>query len=970
MDPYIREYKNEPIIAKIIPDIDHFLPPIQTPLNILHLNIRSAMKNMDEFVLFLNKLALDIQIIVLTETYFVYDLNLLQIEGYTILYNEGSLNKNDGVLVYIRNEISFSHEIKKLGNINILEVSTQFGSKKAILTAVYRPPSTCPKKFNIDLQQYIQTVERSDMHVITGDINIDLMSNSDFSEEYKNILNTYGYESHINDYTRPESKTCIDHFYVKENVSIPIQSYVFQHIITDHYPIALTVDLDATSTRQPNSDSRNKKYIDYAALKTNLREERWEKFYSVHNIDEMADEFVDRISAYIEKTTKNIRLKKQKNIKKKWITSALLTSINRKQHLYKNLQKDPNNSLLKTEYHVYKGKLAKLIKVAKKNYARKLIKDNVNQSKALWDSVNNICNRSKPETRIEKIVSADGTMVESGKRICDSFNAYYSNLGQTYAEKISVPENYREHEKTVRSSLFLTPANIEEVHETIVKLRQGTAPGYDGIRAETLKNISDEIKAPLTHLINCCFDEGYFPKSLKTGIIKPLFKKGSRLEMKNYRPISLISNIAKVMEKILKKRIIKFCTKHKIISQFQYGFVEEKSTEDAIRHLTSCIYNSLDKKKQSLCIFIDLSKAFDTVSHEKLLNKLEKYGFRGKIYNMMRSYLMDREQKVSVNGELSEAMYVNYGVPQGTVLGPLLFTLYINSLLSVRVRGRVLCFADDVALFCESDSWNTLKAEAEKDFSNLDMWFRYNKLTINLEKTRYLPFASYSSGLPHIGPLMVTPNLHIPEADSIKYLGITIDRHLKWDMHIKSIVNKLRGILYKIKYLKDYLDLKHLKLLYFALVQPQLSYGIIGWGGVNDNHLENLNVMQRWILRIIYGKPLMFSNDSLYRESGMLDIRQLFCLSMLINMKKSKITSDPVDHCYNTRNRSSSLNIPRCEKNIGQRCCNYLAPKVFNQLPSYIKKLNSLSLFRKMSRKWIVSIGRSGLIALISQRLF
>lgn len=202
MDPFIREYKNEPILAKVISDVADFASDKSTPFSIIHFNIRSITKNMDEMIVFLNRFSSDFQIIVLSETFLVYDLDVLKIDGYTTLYNKGTINKNDGVIVYIKYNISYTYIIKNIGDIKTLEIITKLKNTDIMITAIYRSPSTCPKKFNVDLLNYIQTIGKSDLHIIMGDINIDLLTDSDFVEEYKNTLNSFGYESYINRYTR------------------------------------------------------------------------------------------------------------------------------------------------------------------------------------------------------------------------------------------------------------------------------------------------------------------------------------------------------------------------------------------------------------------------------------------------------------------------------------------------------------------------------------------------------------------------------------------------------------------------------------------------------------------------------------------------------------------------------------------------------------------------------------------------
>lgn len=310
---------------------------------------------------------------------------------------------------------------------------------------------------------------------------------------------------------------------------------------------------------------------------------------------------------------------------------------------------------------------------------------------------------------------------------------------------------------------------------------------------------------------------------------------------------------------------------------------------------------------------MDLAKAFDTVCHERLLNKLWNYGFRGVSLDLLRSYLTNRQQIVDVGGDRSSSRVVTYGVPQGTVMGPLLFLVYINSLSKCTKEGSIVSFADDTAIHYKADTWYDLKHKVENDFTHIQNWFQVNKLTLNLDKTKFLPFSSYSSE--PIGHLEISPEVKIPEAKFIKYLGIMIDVNLKWDQHIEHVVKKLRGLLSKFRYMKKYLNSStHLIMLFNALVQSQINYGILGWGGVYDVHLRKLNIMQKWIVRIIHGKKITYPSEPLYQKSKILDTRQLYTLKIIISIFKRNIILRGKEHTYTTRNKDKTYQTLRSKK--------------------------------------------------------
>lgn len=711
-----------------------------------------------------------------------------------------------------------------------------------------------------------------------------------------------------------------------------------------------------------------KQYINYVKLKRELQKENWEELYNSYNIDAMTDIFLEKLKINVTNNTKQINIKNKDKKKSEWITSGIINSVNKKHEMYKKVKKYPNNKILEIEYKTYKNKLTQIIKKSKKRYFNSLINKNKNSSQNVWDTVNKIRKKVNVKNEIIEIKSESG-MISNKLEIANTFNLHYSTLGEKYANKILLPTDYHENSEVLENSMYLFPTNPSEIINIIKQLKVKKAPGHDDIRAETLKQISGEIAKPLSFIFNQCIKTGYFPKALKVGIIKPLYKSGDRTELVNYRPISLISNVAKIFEKILKHRIMSYMKKFNIISDRQFGFMQGRSTEDAISYLTSYIYEALDRTQPCLGIYIDLAKAFDTVCHKKLLNKLKNCGIRGNVLNLLKSYLTDRVQYVKIDNYISSANSVKYGVPQGTVLGPILFTLYINNLLSLKVEGTIISFADDTVILYKSDTWQNLKNKAENDFKNIKKWFDYNLLTINYNKTNYLPFTSYSNHLPNLGPLKIEETIEIPEVTSVKYLGIIIDRHMRWNLHVNSLTKKLRGLLSTFKYLKSYLDVADLKIIYYALVQSLISYGIIGWGGVNESHLKQLNNVQKWIIRIIFSKSITYPSDLLYEECQLFDAKQLFYLKISLKTFKNKTNIKQIEHTYDTRTKQNSCLKPRSIKTIGQKSYTYLESRVYNSLPLNLRNIDKYTTFKNTLKLFILNTSRSDIHSIINQNI-
>nr|CAI5832635.1 unnamed protein product [Callosobruchus analis] len=809
------------------------------------------------------------------------------------------------------------------------------------------------EKFDLQLEDFLHKSKyaANQTSIIIGDINIDILADYDYAHDYLNILYSNGFRSFVNQYTRQfkNQNSCIDHIFIKSSVNAyAFKPIIYRHNVTDHYPIILQTNFD--SKREENHPAKFKTYINYAKLYKHFSREVWNDFFKLDHPNDIAQNLIEKIGNSITKNTIKVKTTKKHRKRKDWVTTAVLNSVNKKNEMYRLLSKDWNNEQLHNDYKKYKNRLTTVIHEAKKNYFKTEINKNRDSPRKLWNCIKNLCNENKDKNTINHIMTASGTIENDKNSISNMFVDYYSNVGSKLASKFSRNNNYKFFSPRSLKSFFIEDTDPKEVEFIISNLKTHKSPGTDGITTEVLKTIVTIVSTPITYLVNKIFQSGIYPSTFKIGVIKPIYRSGKKTEMTNYRPITLISSLAKVFEKVLKSRIESFLEKNKILSENQFGFKKGVSTQDAILYLTNHIYESLDKKIPTVSVFIDLAKAFDTVSHRILLNKLEHIGFRGVSFRLIESYLNNRTNYVEIDNILSECKIFEYGVPQGTVLGPLLFNIYINDLLNIATKSMIQCFADDTVITYQASSWIEIQEIIRYDITIIKNWFDSNLLTINFDKSyySYLPFSSYINTLPNFGPIEIDKR-QIFEADSVKYLGIIIDKHLKWDLQIKFLSRKVRQLLPKFKFLREYLNTRCLETLYYSLVPSQLNYGILGWGGVHQTHLKSISSLQKCILKVIYYKEPTYPSNNLFKESQKFDIRQLFSYNILTFVHKHKNYINFNSHEHNTRTKNRTLR-PPIFKSIGQKSLIYLCCCVYDLLPASLKSIKSYIVYKKSKK--------------------
>ena len=421
-------------------------------------------------------------------------------------------------------------------------------------------------------------------------------------------------------------------------------------------------------------------------------------------------------------------------------------------------------------------------------------------------------------------------------------------------------------------SMVFTHIEEREV-ATLINSLNNSSPGFDGIPSILVKRTINLYLKTITLIINQTFYDGVFPKELKIAKVIPIYKSGSTMELNNYRPISVLNIYSKVFERIMYDRLTQFLDKYNILYQNQFGFRQGHSTHHALISLVDKITKFLDSGDIVIGVFLDLKKAFDTVDHNILLKKLYQYGIRGNLNKWFKNYLTNRSQYVLFNGITSDIKNVNCGVPQGSILGPLLFILYINDFSNVSDILYYVLFADDTNVFINGKDIHKLINTMQLELLKLYKWQLCNKLTLNISKTHFMVFHRAKHKNYEVN--IEINEMVIEQVKQTKFLGVIFDDTLDWSNHISYINSKIAKGVGIICRAKKYFTTKALIQLYNAFILPYLIYCVEVWGNALSIHLKPLLKLQNKILRIITYTVNHVNKDELYYNTGILPLKIL-----------------------------------------------------------------------------------------------
>lgn len=840
-------------------------------VNLIYMNINSIRNKLDELEYLIgsynNKI---IHFIALAETRIKEEENYkFNIVNYNVHYS----NRNDGhggVGLFVHESYQACVlESECVDNINflcvdILELSMKIG-------VVYKQPQVSKLQF---IEYMEKKLEKFDGMILIGDTNINLLKHDNTTLAYQNACESNSYtilnsisERYSTRVSKNElgrsTKTIIDHI-MTDLIRYKYTISLLNTHMSDHKMIIVSIfDSELRSIMH-----HKKKEVVVCKTFDRERMARICEEFSIENTPNI-NEFIIKMEQIRNECMKTVERTKTRNPHKPWINEELIALINERNRYYRLRKKSKFNPYVSQKYMEFCHKVNALRTKLRSDYNSRLLNNNINKPKFLWQKFNEIIHNKETarnsvraiceNTYLNGLIGMNKDIVKTDKReIGCILNTYYNRIGKMLYDKININQTNYEYSLPPHNvhTIYLAPTNAYEVSCKILSMKNSNNV-YDIVSPTTMKdNIG--IMAPLiTEYINHILNTGESHEALKITRIVPIFKSGNPLDTVNYRPINILPALSKVIEMVIYDRMEKFCTKYNLINDNQYGFQKHSGTLSATATLINFLQNGIDDGINTIggCIFIDLKSAFDTIPHTLLLNKLDRYGFRGVTNALLKNYIKDREYYVDIGGTHSEAL-VNtnpFSVAQGSNLGPLLFLLYINDIFSVKLHGKLILFADDACIAYVDSNIDNLKQKMQNDIDNIAKWLIENKLTINAKKTKSMIISQRKSIASNNLNLKIGNIDIVEQVQSYRYLGLTLQSNLSWNEHVSSISKKISGLCGVIRRLGNRVNSRTLLSIYYACVHSHLSYLSEIWGpSLNSREYRSLQILQNKVIRKIF----------------------------------------------------------------------------------------------------------------------
>ena len=780
--------------------------------------------------------------------------------GYNVMRLDPKTHKDTGLLLYFSHSVNLkraSHLEQHNTESIWIEVCLK-RSKPILVGFTYRNPSERTDWFDrFTLMMDAVCLEAKEI-ILLGDFNINLLKPH---IKWNHLYENFNLHQLIDNPTRitTNSETLIDHIYVttKQNIA-EVCSPVCG--CSDHLPVCIT--WFKKGVKIPKAAHKEIRYrcfthFDKDAFLLDLVHSQLSQVYQYTDPDEALEFWYKTFSSVYNKhapfMTKRVRYTR----KPPWLSKEIEEAMHQRDRLLKARKHE--------EFKKQRNKVTSLIRASKKTYFQNLVASK-NDSRSIWKAINTLTNKdaSKPQVTVKELPP-------------DKLNSHFANVSDTIITNdqsklndLSFLKRFCES-KISNSTLTIPPIAIYEVYNALLQLKQTGTRGLDDLDGKIIKMSAHVITETVTYIYNLCIDKNYFPKAFKQAKVIPIYKSGDNKDPSNYRPISILSLLSKPLEKHINKHLLSYLKTNELIHPNQSGFREHHSCHTALTTLVDIFYKNINKNEFTGVLFVDFAKAFDVIDHDLLLRKLTLYGLSNDTLHLISSFLSNREQLVCINTIKSDFLPVKYGIPQGSVLGPLLFSLYIND-LPLFIKALCELFADDTTIHSSHSNLNNLLLSLQESINNLLQWTELNHMSLNSYKTKYMTITTrqkrqnISSRMPlYIG------NEKIVEVATHKVLGVTIDNNLSWTNHVNELTKRVSQKLYQLAKIKHFLNAHARKLFFHAHIQPIIDYASTLWDSASANTLKPLVSIHKRALKL----TLLKSTSLTAHDYKLLDVLPL-----------------------------------------------------------------------------------------------
>lgn len=926
--------------------------PNMEHVSFCHANVRSLCSTFELFSDFLLTERYDI--IGLSETWLKEELSddALAIPGYNLSRND-RWGRGGGVAFYVRDCYSFKNISVQPAQsaLEQLWISVRIRGKSLCLGTLYRPDGNLISCIDDLENSLISLIPEYDVVIFGGDLNIDMLVDTPGERRLKNLFQKYSFHQIISEPTRvtDTSSKLLDVLVTNETNFVCEPEVVRIDDISDHRLVRCMLRAEMKRGQVKFRTYRDFKNFNEEAFHRDLGSFGWDYLYSLNNVNEMVDFFNKSVISLfnIHAPMKTSKITKNPA---PWLTGNIRFMMRLRQKALSKYKKHKSDA----DWQSYKD-LRNLVLTTIRNEKKAYLNFKFQSDpKNFWKTLKYLNINSRPESSPDKVGSVEdfGNFFVNAIPQSDPGNFYLTKYqGQRYSPSLN-ELNFRE-------------VNEEKIKKIILQIRSN-ATGDDGINLKMILLLIPYLTPHITFIINKCIQDKKVPDQWKVANVIPMAKRNNPLELKHFRPISILPTLSKILEKILYEQLFTHLEQNNILPPTQSGFRANHSTTTALLQVTDDVIQASDQGQCTCVVLLDYSKAFDTLIHKILLTKLGYYGLGPDAIAMMANYFNGRLQRVVFDGKFSTSSLQERGVPQGSVLGPLVFTLYTADFQNFLKYMSGHQFADDYQLQLSFDKTQVIDAKNQinEDLATIHRVSQQHGLILNATKTQAILFGSNRRQCFENGFKISIDQTDIEFSDCVKNLGVMIDYNLRYESHVSKLLQKSYGKLKMLYLHKDYLSTKVKLRLCDSLILSQLSYcDTLYWPALLKKDQESLQKFQNACLRFSYGVRKFDHISPYYVESGWLRLDKRFFLHMCTIVHKICMTHQPkyLDkklirgsdiHNRPTRHRGLCA-VPRHKTALFCRCFRYVAAKCYNSISFEIKCSETIPTFKKSLKSFL-----------------